>query len=310
MNMKKLILLSLMVSAAHCHAMKRQLVHTQQAYNQKRRKITPALPVLPQDMLKIVFNMAIHNLDTKKPREAARTVRTLAVTNKALNKKINAPDFSDNLIHKLSFRFSCSHESIARFLATKQAKKRLKLQYELKNLCKDSSSMITSKSLYTLIEKKVDLDFTFNDCGLQKTALMISIHRNTWTFVLLLESNANINTRNSHGMTLLHCAASLPIQLSALEKIIARPTLQVDQQNNRGETALLYSLKDRRKTHITYDFIRFISQLLEKADPEIVDKQGDSPLFIAKELDNYRIIELIHQAIEKKHAQPKQITAQ
>jgi len=309
---KKLILLSIIFNTAYCYTMKRQLVHKQEPCNQKKIKltsslttlsITPSLPILPQEIVNIMFDMVVHNLPTKKPREAATTIRALAVTTKAFNAKINNPDFSDYLIKHNASRFFCSHESIAKFLATKQAIERLKLQYELKKLCKNLSNEIVSKKLADLLEKKVDLEFTYNDKGLQKTPLMLAMTRNSWMFLLLLKNKANINTRNAYGTTILHMAATYPVQLSAIEHIITRPDLLIDQQNNRGETALLHSLKNRRLANITLHFTNLIELLLTKADPAMIDKEGNSPFSIAKELRNNRLIEAIDRALERKNAQ-------
>jgi hypothetical protein len=299
--MKRLIIVCILLSSIFNYGMKRQIIYKQEPYNHKKRKFEKPLIILPQDMRNIIFDIITHNPDTRKPREAAKTIRALSVTCKTLNAKINTPSFSDSLINHLSFKYGCSHESICKFLSTKQAKERLMLQSHLKTFCVIKSyNIVTLETLNSLIEKGIDLEFIYNHKGFQKTALMISIDTDVSAFKLLIEANANINGYNTHGMTLLHFISIYPMSLQ-IYHIIAKPNLNFNQQNIRGETALLRCLKNRRKSHITNHFIDYIDLLLTKIDPEIVDKQGISPLVIAQELDSYRILQAIDRAIQRKH---------
>ncbi|HLJ31637.1 MAG TPA: ankyrin repeat domain-containing protein, partial [Candidatus Babeliales bacterium] len=86
-------------------------------------------------------------------------------------------------------------------------------------------------------------------------------------------------------------------------EICQYPHVKINQQNNRGETALLYSLIKRKGYRIGNLFIDTIKELLKKgADPELGNKYGLTPLMAAKDLGNNDIISLIEQAIQDKQS--------
>jgi hypothetical protein len=128
---KKLFFLSLIICTPQSYAMKRSAKDLEITIFQENC----ANYELVEDAQNIILDFLIHNSFEKKPKIATYTFNSLAVTNKRINALINKPEFSDNLIKNFAQRFYCSHESIARFLHTKQAKTQLALQYELKHLC-------------------------------------------------------------------------------------------------------------------------------------------------------------------------------
>jgi len=79
-------------------------------------------------------------------------------------------------------------------------------------------------------------------------------------------------------------------------------TLIINQQNNRGETALLHCLIKRKAYYLAgKTFISIVQELLERgADPELGNKEGITPLMAAYDLKNDVVIDLIKQAIQNK----------
>jgi len=239
------------------------------------------------------------------------------MTNHYLNQQINKQSFSDDIIDNIASKFFCSHATIARFLNTPASRKRLHLQYQLKQLCCHPYNLTTSNQLDTLIRRGANLEFTYSHSNIQKTALMICTFNKNDVCPLLLEKGADINGCNAHGWSALTLAATFPISIGILRKLINHPDININKQNNRGETALLKTIIDRKNRHVGpafhigpafMDTIRLL--LGAKADPELADRNGLTPLIAAKKLGNQEVIELIDNAITQKHAQSQQIIAQ
>jgi hypothetical protein len=270
------------------------------------------------DIENIITNHITHYPLARKPREATEPINILAQTNKQFYAIINNPKFSDNLIKMLGQKLYCSHETIARMLWTEESHKRLNLQYKLKKLCctkyelqatKKEKSIVLER-LNRLITDNIDLEFTHNHFDVQKTPLMISASNdNNPMFEILLEKNANINSCNSHGISTLKLLMDVPIKFYPFKQLIKYPTLNINQQNRHGETALLRCLLLRKKRRIAPIFVSSIKELLDAgADPELADNYGITPLMAAQQLqdkaesNNERIIDLIKQAIERKYS--------
>lgn len=295
-------------------------------HNNLQNTVPDKIELLPE-IQDLIINFLTHNTIEKKPKDAAYPVNALARTNKRINALINNPDFSDSLINTFAQKFYCSHETIARYLATQQAQKRLLLQYELKDMCNfrtfghDSMTVKNwmSKSLDRLIKQKIDLEFTFNDhpsgYTIIKTPLIMSVKNNTIMFTTLLEKGANINGSTPHGLTPLGAALEYPIDPLKYKIILEYPGIAINQQNKRGETALLHCLLRRQRVpahlRITHLFINVIDNLLTAgADPEFANKAGETPLMAAKKLKNNELIRIIEGAIEQKARLAEQIPHQ
>src|SRR5690606_25568016 len=126
-------------------------------------------------------------------------------------------------------------------LNTTNSNNRLKLQYELKNMC--DKTIIYSKPkkiLDLLIKHGANLNFTIDYEGLEKTPLMSTVKSNFTIFKLLLKKGALLNTPDSRGLTVLNIATEYPIDTDYLKVLLENPTLIINQQNNCGETALLH----------------------------------------------------------------------
>jgi hypothetical protein len=296
------------------------------AHNDLQNTVPHKIELLPE-IQDLIINFLTHNTIEKKPKDAAYPVNALARTNKRINALINNPNFSDSLINAFAQKFYCSHETIARYLATQQAQKRLLLQYELKDMCNfrtfghDSMTVKNwmSKSLDRLITQKIDLEFTFNHHSSRhtiiQTPLITSVRHNTIMFFTLLEKGANINGCTSHDLTPLGAALEYPIDPLKYKIILKHPGIAINQQNKRGETALLHCLLRRQRLpahlRINHFFIQVIANLLTAgADPELANKAGVTSLMAAKELKDDELIRIIENAIEQKARLAQQIPHQ
>lgn len=171
-----------------------------------------------------------------------------------------------------------------------------------------------SECLDTLIKQNINLEFTFNDYSSGHTAirtpLMISFNiplfqYNNHMFTILLEKGANINCCTAHGLTPLTLALEYPMELQKYKTILRHPQLTINQQNRRGESALLHCLLRRQRLRIglrtTPFFIEVVGELLAAgADPELANNAGLTPLDAAKILEDNHLIHIIQDAIEQK----------
>ncbi len=204
-------------------------------------------------------------------------------------------------LKKLADRFLCSHETIARYLETHASRKRLCLQNDLRRLCYFDNDAIITQQVNGLIAEGVDLEFTYNHHGFQQTVLAISLSHRNCMFELLVAKGANINSRNTHGWSPLHFIAVAPAKYPLMPQLIAHPSLDINKQNGRGETALLRTIIQAHEKGIDFKFIDFILHLLNhNADPEICNKFDLTPLTVAKRMGDRLIIDLINNAIEDK----------
>ena len=257
---------------------------------------------LPPEMQCHILNIV--PISAKNSKEAAQMIRTLSQTTKQLYIEINDQKYSDNLIKKLATKYYCSHETIAKRLNSHQAKKRLTLQYELKNLCcsPQNDKLYQCEQLDALISKDIDLEFTYNHYHLQKTPLMITMSYKNGMFDNLLEYGVNINGCNAYGITPLHLACkTLPIRY--VTWLANHPKIAINRQNNAGDNALLYCFN---RSRLTRRLFRLCKALLEAgSDPECTNKRGITPLFILKVInqlpDNHPLVILFNEAIEQKH---------
>lgn len=283
-------------------------------------KRSHSLPNQISNLQNVIEEIIVHHATeyplAQKPKEATKTVNTLAKTNKKFNQLINNPHNNKKIINNLSYNLYCSHETIARMLWTKQSKEQLRLQHDLRKLCCSTYifyefgdlALLKTRKLNELIARNVDLEFTYNRANLQATPLILTAHNADDTmFKILLKQNIDINTCNSHGITLLKFLTEIyPItefSFNYFKKIIKLPGLKINQQNRHGETALLRCLVHRIPRNLSDSFITIVEELLNAgADPELANNKGLTPRAVAQQLNNGRITDLIKEAIEKKHS--------
>src|ERR1700693_5083219 len=156
--LRQLCILILITCASQSHAMKR-------LQNQPTLDSFDNYFLLPSELHNVIID-SIKNI-TRKPKEATRTINAFSRTNKHFNTLINKQQFTNTLINDFAHKFYCSHETIANFLHTKQAKAQRTLQNKLRALCTSSSSLYFNLSIQTktdklnkLIEGGVNLEFT------------------------------------------------------------------------------------------------------------------------------------------------------
>jgi len=273
---------------------------------------------LPQDMQnKIIEFLSIYST-AESLSGATRMINSLAQVNTELNAKINDPAFCLQIIKHLSRKFNCSDMDVCLALQTHAAKQLLVLQQQLYNLCTN-----TEMSLYDLQEhlidicvKGVDLEFTYTitmkdvilhqDHIVYATPLMIASMESYQAILPLLSQGVNINATDKNGTTALMFAAKTRNVGAAQELCKYRKFLDINKQDEYGNTALLYSLfqSPYHFAHVT--FIGISQAILDAgADPELANNDGVTPLQVAQKIHHQKAIRIITQAIDKKYARPE-----
>lgn len=259
---------------------------------------------LPAEIQNIIIYFATNHPAAKKPKEAAQIIRNLYETSSNINAIINTPKFNINLINNLAHKYKCSHQSIAQFLNTQQSKKQLALQHKLKQLCYYTEDSNLLPQLNDLISQGIDLEFTYNGYPCHKTPLMIAMDHDNNMFEYLIAYGANINGCNLHGATVLHLAVNTPINKHYIAQLVTNPAIAINQQNCRGENALLHCLT--RKNLPGNRLLTAIVQILLKAgaDPGNSNRRRKylNPLIAAQTLGHQPIINIIEKALEEKHS--------
>jgi ankyrin repeat protein len=295
---------------------------------------------LPKDIEPLIISY----LHAGSLKETANIINSLSLTDKYLNEKINDPIFCLQLIKHLSEKFNVSNMDVCKALQTKAAKERFELQNELYNLCKNINieknvstqiieqfqNLIGNKTdilsrfneLYT---KGVDLEFTYTEKinnllfplidTLYLTPLMIASINNYELIPILLKKTektkqnsswVNINTPEcKNGITPLIFAV-ITRNMRFVTLLCENKNLEVNKQDNAGNTALLWSL---REAPYSADVIKLsISQLIldAGADPEIANNANLTPLQTAQKIEHDKIAasatKKIQNAIERKYA--------
>jgi ankyrin repeat protein len=125
--------------------------------------------------------------------------------------------------------------------------------------------------------------------------MLATIINNCPIITMLLKHRANINEINSKGLTALMIAVTHK-HTDAIQCLLDAPTMimTINKQNNSGETALMMAILLGNKL--------IIQQLLNaNADTEIANNKGLTPLQVAQKTGDQEIIDLIQNAIDKKH---------
>jgi ankyrin repeat protein len=257
------------------------------------------IPILPLEIQNLILHCATHNPPAKTISKASSVIRALLCLNTHFNKTIDNAQFSDNLIKALSLRYRCSHETIACNLRTQQSLSRLNLQYELKDLCSSTEDNNLLPILQQLVSDGANLEFTYNHEHQQKTPLMISMsYEDNNMFGYLLEQGAYINGHNSNGITALHLALGKVINENHCMQLITHPNIAINQQNNRGETPLLYFLM-HREGPIKPSIIVILKELLKTgSNARLANRYGLNPVNAAKKLKIRIINNTIRRAIK------------
>ena len=217
---KTIFLLCVIAFFTEINAMKRHTTRQILQEGPKKQKLVQEIPEQKyyskptpfnnNDLFNAIIDIAIDKKINKNSRDATYTINTLYFINKSFKTFINK--FSDRFIKKIALDFYCSHETIAKQIYTPSSQARLHLQFKLKQWCCSRHYHIDRKEqFYRLIEQGVDLEFTHNHYGAQKTPLMLAVTHSFNTFTTLLP-NVNINNKVSLLIKLIALAFKFNIR--------------------------------------------------------------------------------------------------
>lgn len=222
--------------------------------------------------------------------DAAKTINALAQTNRFLNQFINDDDRTLKWIKELSEHFAFSNIHVAKVLYTGAAKDRFILQKSLETI-------YSCQGLDICKSKGADLDFTYTYDG--HTLLQFDArlrHRDNFAVVQwFLENGADINrVATSDGCN----AAMKAIRERVCGKEVLflffqHPALMIDYQDKNKNTLLHWCVYE-------YSFdsmFKAMKQLLERgANPTLINKDGSTPLDLAKAIKYGHFITLLKKA--------------
>jgi len=257
---------------------------------------------LPKDVQNTIINLLTINISAQNLREAAQTINALAQVNKELNTLINNPNFCLKIIKVLALKFNCSDEEAAAALKTQEAKNRLFIQKQFLIMCQNKNfDEQEFNILYKTYKGYVDLNFIYvikrHAQQFPGTLLYLATANRSCPFIkILLNHGADINTTGLFRRTSLMVAA-LESTADIMQCILDNPNIAINQQDNLENTALLYAIRSK-----IFDYRKKIKLLLDTgADPEIANWEGLTPLMVAQKRNDQEIIDLIQDAIDRKH---------
>jgi uncharacterized protein len=141
-----------------------------------------------------------------------------------------------------------------------------------------------------------DIDINQED-DIGGTALLMAIEVNNYPFIkTLLKHGADINQANitRQGITPLMLAV-MGKNTDTIQCLLTNPNIAIDKQDITGTTALMGAI-------LFFKDALIVKQLLDaNANPELADNNGLTPLAAAQQTGDQEIIDLIQNAIDKKH---------
>ncbi len=258
--------------------------------------------LLPPELQNSIISYASKRPNAPNPKTAIQLICNLTLISPHLAQQMKSLSYCDEIIDNVAHQYCCSHETIAKYLNSPAANRRLSLQYRLMDLCfSDPKNSRSNSRLEKLLAKGCSFTFTYNYKTEQKNALMISCINPHDMRSLFIEKGADINAATTYGQTLLMKLTTYPVNYNKVYELLKDPHLDPNKQNKRGETALLCALRYRKTRHYDPLFAHIIKKLLKRgADPELPDKKGITPRKIAFARGIRSIIDLIEEAILKK----------
>jgi ankyrin repeat protein len=136
-----------------------------------------------------------------------------------------------------------------------------------------------------LIEAGVDVDLLDDE---EKSPLETCLHYKTFKILdLLTKAGANVNRQNKEGVSILMIAVKR-MRTEAFESLLgAKVKLNLDLQDNDGDTALHYAVIHKERSYLT-------KLLKAGASTEIKNSLRDTPLFCAiDDDDKYSVKRLV-----------------
>jgi len=266
---------------------------------------------LPLEIQHHIISLLSQYSNATSLKEAGAAINALARTNKKLNLLVNEPQFCFNLIRFLAKKFKTSDEDAVRAIATKEVQRQFSLQKKLYSYVSDKQWQKHKNDIKNLctagvdVYSKADINFIYKS---GRTLLMTAAkNMDISRFDFLVEQGADINFANNNGVTALMLAAEagaindMPLPFQHL--IVTHKNFNINQQDSRGHTALLYAVSTIpiQKT--------IVKTLIDVgADPNIANFNGDTPLTLVKGMQKSQIIDqdinpiidLFEQVIPKK----------
>jgi hypothetical protein len=267
---------------------------------------------LPKDIQKYIIALLAQKSSAKSLKEAAQIINSLAQANHSLNTLINDPQFCLQIIKSLAQQFKKADSEASRELQIKEARRRYDMQEKFKILF--DSDNFTKKKFDDLYKEypDVDLNFTYDTPGVTFSGaeygdtlfyIGFSDNKNIDAIKLqcLLDSNADVNYFSRGAITALMLEISFNTP-KIVTMLCQYPKTKLNEQNKYGETALSRGLGIYKNYYVSPYFIKNIQILLDAgADPELANNNGLTPLQLAQQIGDQEIIDLIQNAIEKKH---------
>jgi len=288
-------------------------------------------PHLPSETNALICDMLIFQTPTLN--ESARTINRLSSTCKSFNKIMNK-NISSLIKFLPQIYRNCSNEHAANALQLKKASKILFKQLAFAKLCELDGSFL---SLSHIEKNNVDLNFTYGRDG--ETQLMractISFHatqtipQSHLTLIeWLIKNGADINIADNSGTTAPFYAIT-PWNANGkqlIEYFWDLPSFKINAIKWHGFKktllfAFIYEHWHMRNVNIDAGCIHkatdphraeklaIVQKLCDRgADPEVVHvykspgRMNHTPLSVAKECNDKKLVKILKRAIKKKHA--------
>ncbi|MBM3886810.1 hypothetical protein FJ364_02665 [Candidatus Dependentiae bacterium] len=154
--------------------------------------------------------------------------------------------------------------------------------------------------IFNAFKDTPNADFNVQDtCG--NTPLHHAVtHKQDYTVLTLLQLGANAESKNSVGNTALHLAAKHGFT-QILEILLNKTFIDPDLRNDSNQTALHFA--------VLHNQVACIKLLLEyRADPQLTDAAGLSPLLLAKRLGHKNTEAALQEALRNNNPSPVSVT--
>ena len=194
---------------------------------------------LPEDVQAHIIQLLSLSKHATTLIEAAKTIQSLSLTDKRLNAMINDPQFCQQLIKNLAQKYNSTEKLAAQALNIPQAKYLLQLPQQFLNAIKNRDS----DTVQNLAKYVINMDVSFISSSLwDQPPLVVAAQyaQNSCDIInILLNHGYNINLPSQNtGRTAL-MEAIIAYDKNTTECLLNNPHIVIDQQDNRGFTALM-----------------------------------------------------------------------
>ena len=160
-----------------------------------------------------------------------------------------------------------------------------------------------SNIVQSLISHGAVVDKTSSDGS---TALFFAAQEGRMNVVpLLLAKGASLKARRADGWTPFICAAAYN-QVDMLEFFLLEKGADVEEKDNQGDTALMFAAANVFSQDATGETLPAVNLLLDwKANPNAMNKKGQTPLMLASQKGEVEIAKLLISKKADIHAKDK-----